>query len=137
MPSDDVPSGFEPVPAGPFLDHVGPLYAGSDADSGDAVLALRAGPQHLNQGGTVHGGLLATLVDTAMGAAVRAESDGETKTATVSLTTHYLGPGNEGDWIQARTRVERLGGKLAFVDCTLQVEDREIVRSRAVFALLS
>ena len=56
---------------------------------------------------------------------------------TVSLTTHYLGPGNEGDWIQARTRVERLGGKLAFVDCTLQVEDREIVRSRAVFALLS
>jgi acyl-coenzyme A thioesterase PaaI-like protein len=34
--------------------------------------------------------------------------------------------------------VERLGGTLAFVDCSVKKEDgREIVRGRAVFAVLS
>jgi acyl-coenzyme A thioesterase PaaI-like protein len=54
----------------------------------------------------------------------------------VSLTTDFLGPVNVGDWVEAHTEVERLGGKLAFADCSLKVEDREAVRARAVFALL-
>jgi len=38
--------------------------------------------------------------------------------------------------VQATTKVERLGGRLAFVDCSLRVADREVVRARAVFTLL-
>jgi hypothetical protein len=38
--------------------------------------------------------------------------------------------------VEARTEVERLGGTLAFADCSLTVEGREIVRGRAVFAVL-
>jgi len=127
----DVPAGFTHHEAGPFLDHVGPLYS----DDRDGRIGLRVGAQHLNRGGTAHGGLLATLVDTAMGTAVRAQADGDAA-ATVSLTTDYLGPAKEGDWVQATTEVERLGGRLAFVDCSLRVEDREVVRARAVFTLL-
>ena len=36
---------------------------------------------------------------------------------------------------RVHTEVERLGRKLAFADCSLRVEDREVVRARAVFAL--
>jgi acyl-coenzyme A thioesterase PaaI-like protein len=53
------------------------------------------------------------------------------------MTTDYLGAAKEGDLVEARTEVERLGGTLAFADCSLTVEDREIVRGRAVFAVLS
>jgi acyl-coenzyme A thioesterase PaaI-like protein len=56
--------------------------------------------------------------------------------ATVSLTTDFLGAGNEGDFVEARTEVERLAGTLA-ADCSLTVEASEIVLGRAVFAVLS
>ena len=40
-----------------------------------------------------------------------------------------------GDWIETRTRVERVGGTLAFADCSLTVDGREIVRGRAVWVV--
>jgi hypothetical protein len=42
----------------------------------------------------------------------------------------------EGDFVEARTEVERLGGTLAFAD-SLTVQGREILRGRAVLAVLS
>ena len=121
---------FEPVPdPGPFLEHVGPVLADGD------VLGLRIAPHHLNRSGAAQGGLLATLVDFALGRAIHATD--ESRAVTVSLSTDYLGAAEEGDLVEARTEVERLGGTLAFADCSLTVEGREIVRGRAVFAVLS
>jgi acyl-coenzyme A thioesterase 13 len=123
--------GFAPIPdPGPFLEHVGPVLEDGD------VLGLRVEAQHLNASGMAQGGLLATLVDFAMGRAIRASTEEGRRAATVSLTTDFLGAANEGDFVCARTEVERLGGTLAFADCSLTVEGREIVRGRAVFAVL-
>ena len=126
------PEGFAPLEeSGAFLEHVGPVYRSG------TVFALRVDERHLNLGGKAHGGLLATLVDFSLGRAIAAAIDGEAPAATVSLTTDFLGPAEEGDWVLAHTEVERLGGRLAFADCSLTVEGREIVRGRAVFAVLS
>lgn len=125
------PASFRPVPdPGPFLEHVGPVLADGD------VLGLHVEARHLNASGMAQGGLLATLVDFAMGRAIRASADEGRRAATVSLTTDFLGAAKEGDFVEARTEVERLGGTLAFADCSLTVEGREIVRGRAVFAVL-
>jgi acyl-coenzyme A thioesterase 13 len=127
----DAAASFQPVAdPGPFLEHVGPVL--SDGD----VVGLRVEARHLNSSGIAQGGLLATLVDYAMGRAIRASTDEGRRAATVSLTTDFLGAAKEGDFVCARTEVERLGGTLAFADCSLTVEDREIVRGRAVFAVL-
>jgi uncharacterized protein (TIGR00369 family) len=130
MTQDDPPPGFAREDIGPFADHAGPFYAGE----GGAV-GVRVREHHLNRAGTVHGGLLATLVDAAIGRAVRQSAEQE-GAATVSLTTDYLGPAGAGDWLEARTEVERVGGRLAFVDCSVRSGDREVVRGRAVYALL-
>lgn len=121
--------------AGAFLDHVGPVMVREGEGDGAPVLSLRIGPQHLNRHGTAHGGLLCTLVDFALGRAIDAGADGETGLATVSLTTDFLGPAKAGDLVEAHTEVERLGGRLAFADCSLTVEGKEVVRGRAVFAV--
>jgi len=42
-----------------------------------------------------------------------------------------------GDWVETHTDVERLGRTLAFADCSLKVDGREVVRARAVFAVVS
>ncbi len=128
------PPGFHPVPdPGPFLEHVGPLLASDDG----AVIGLQAAPHHLNANGTVMGGLLATLVDTALAAGIRRGAEEEVQIATVSLTTDYLRAAPADAWLEARTEVERLGGRLAFADCSVRADGEEVVRARAVFAVRS
>jgi len=130
----DAPDGFEPYPdQGPFLEHVGPVHVRDDEDG--LAFGLRMEERHTNHRGTIQGGLLSTFADFAMGRAIEAESDDDKDRATVSLTIDYLKPAQPGDWVQSRTRVERVGGTLAFADCSLTVDDREIVRSRAVWVV--
>jgi uncharacterized protein (TIGR00369 family) len=133
MPSPhDVPAGFAPLEgAGAFVDHIGPVYVREE----DGVVAVRVEDRHLNVAGTAMGGFLATLVDVAFGRAIRVGADGDPAVATISLTTDYLRPGPAGAWLEAHTEVERLGGRLAFVDCSVRADDEELVRARAVFAV--
>ena len=129
------PPGFAPLElSGPFLDGIGPVLAREDGDA--VILGLRLEERHLNAAGTVHGGLLATLADSALGRAIVAADEDDRRPATVSLTTDFLGPAQAGDFLEAHTHVERVGGNLAFADCSLRVGDREVVRARAVFAVL-
>jgi len=130
----NAPHGFEPYDKqGPFLEHIGPVLASTDGD--ELVFGLRAEERHANHRGTVQGGLLSTFTDFAMGRAIDAEADDDKDRATVSLTVDFLKPAQPGDWIEARTRVERVGGTLAFSDCSLTVDGREIVRARAVWVV--
>jgi uncharacterized protein (TIGR00369 family) len=101
----------------------------------ELVLGLRAEERHTNHRGTVQGGLLSTFADFALGRAIEADADDGKDRATVSLTVDYLKPAKPGDWIESRTRVERVGGTLAFADCSLTVEGREIVRARSVWVV--
>jgi uncharacterized protein (TIGR00369 family) len=130
----DAPDGFAPYDdQGPFLELVGPVLTRPGDDG--PVFGLRVSDRHTNHRGTVQGGFLSTLVDFAMGRAIEAESEDGRDRATVSLTVDFLKPAMPGDWIESRTRVERVGGTLAFADCSLTVEGREIVRGRAVWVV--
>lgn len=123
---------FEPYPnQGPFLDHVGPILVHEEGD--ELVLAIRAEERHTNHRGTVQGGLLSTFADFALGRAIERDADDDKDRATVSLTVDFIKPAQPGDWIESRTRVDRVGSTLSFADCSLTVEGKEIVRARAVW----
>jgi uncharacterized protein (TIGR00369 family) len=113
-----------------FTELVGPLEHEGN------VTRLRTEERHANASGAVHGGLLATLCDTAVGHAVRAEADEISGAVTVSLTVDYLAPAKPGTTLEAHTEVEKLGGRLAFADCSVTADGREVVRARAVFSVL-
>jgi len=130
------PPGFAAIEGpGPFVEHLGPLFLREGDDDG-AVVGLRATDRHSNRDGAVHGGLLATLCDFAVGHAVRAQADDISGAVTVSLTIDYLTGAHPGAWLQAHAKVEKLGGRLAFADCSVTADDREVVRARAVFSVL-
>ena len=125
-----IPEGFTPFePQGPYLEHVGPIL------ERDGAFGLLVEERHTNHRGTIQGGLLSTFVDFAMGRAIEADADDGRDRATVSLTVDFLKPARPGDWVEARTRVERVGGTLSFADCALLVGDKEIVRGRAVWVV--
>ncbi len=128
----DVPPDFILFPdQGPFLETVGPIHVCEGGD--ELVLGLRAEERHANHRGTVQGGLLSTFADFALGRAIEADAEDDRDRATVSLTVDFLKPAKPGAWIESRTRVDRVGDTLAFADCSLTVDGREIVRARAVW----
>jgi len=86
--------------------------------SGPGVVTVRGmvRPRHLNINGVVHGGVYATVLDTAMGGAVVSMlSDGES-TATTSLYVEFLRSARLGKELVARGEVLRRGRHLAFVE---------------------
>ena len=62
-----------------------------------AEVVLELGSQHQNRGHVAHGGVLATLIDTACGFAGCWAPEGQTRAAvTLSLTTQFLAPAASG-----------------------------------------
>jgi uncharacterized protein (TIGR00369 family) len=105
------------------------------ADDGTARLELEATAQHLNPAGTVHGGVLATLVDTAMGAAVRSLTGDADTPATSQLTVTYLRPGSPGR-LRATGRVSKQGDHLTVCEADVEQDGRTLVHAVATFAVL-
>ena len=130
----EIPNGFVAWEnQGPFLEAIGPIHVRQGG--GELVFGVRAEERHTNHRGTVQGGLLSTLADFALGRAIEADADDGKDRATVSLTVDFLKPAKPGDWIETRSSVDRVGGTLAFADCSLTVGDREVVRARAVWVV--
>jgi uncharacterized protein (TIGR00369 family) len=132
----EIPDGFVPFPdQGPFLESLGPIQVLEGSD--ELILALLVQERHTNHRGTVQGGVLTSFADFALGRAIEADADDGRDRATVSLTVDFLKPVMPGDWVESRTRVERVGSTLSFADCALRVQDREVVRARAVWVTAS
>lgn len=102
---------------------------------GTARLSFEAREEHLNAAGTLHGGVLATLVDTAMGAAVRSAIDDGDVPATSQLTVTYLRPGKPGA-LEVRAQVRTRGEHLTVCDADVEQGGRGLVHAVATFALL-
>lgn len=129
----DVPAGFKPIQrTSPFNSLVGPLYTRGDGAS--RTIGLRAAEKHCNSRGIVHGGLLATLADLALGYTIAFLSDPPKSAVTASLTIDYAGSARVGDWLEVRTDVQKSGGRLTFANCYIYAGDVRIVRASAVFA---
>jgi uncharacterized protein (TIGR00369 family) len=107
----------------------------SEVDEGTARLTFDATDEHLNPAGTVHGGVLATLVDTAMGTAVRSATDDGDVPATSQLTVTYLRPGKPGR-LTVDARVRTRGEHLTVCEADVDQDGRNLVHAVATFALL-
>lgn len=106
-----------------------------EADDGSARIAFEVTDEHLNPAGTLHGGVLATLVDTAMGTAVRSATGDDDVPATSQLTVTYLRPGKPGR-LQVTARVRTKGEHLTVCEAEVEQDGRAIGHAVATFALL-
>ena len=104
------------------------------ADDGSARIAFEVTDEHLNPAGTLHGGVLATLVDTAMGTAVRSATDDDVP-ATSQLTVTYLRPGKPGP-LEVTARVRTKGEHLTVCEAEVEQDGKAIGHAVATFALL-
>jgi uncharacterized protein (TIGR00369 family) len=105
------------------------------AEDGQARLTLDATEDHLNDAGTVHGGVLATIVDMAMGHAVRSSTGESDVPATSQLTVTYLRPGGPGT-LEVSARVSKQGENLTVCEADVEQDGRSLAHALATFAVL-
>ena len=117
-----------------FADLLG-LTVQDNPEPGVGRVLLEADDQHLNGAGAVHGGVLATLVDSAMGQAVRSVTEDGQGLATSQLTVTYLRPGKPGD-LTVTARVRTRGEHLTVCEADVEQDGRSLVHAVATFALL-
>jgi uncharacterized protein (TIGR00369 family) len=91
-------------------------------DKGRAVLRMDARPGHKQLHGVVHGGILATLADTAAAMAAYTAVPPGTAIATIELKINYLEP-VPGGRVKAKARVLRAGRNFVVTECEI-VDDK-------------
>jgi uncharacterized protein (TIGR00369 family) len=118
---------------GGFADRLGIRV--DDTDDGGARLTFEVTDEHLNPAGTLHGGVIATLVDTAMGRAVRTVTDEDDVPATSQLTVTYLRPGTPGE-LTVSAAVRTRGEHLTVCEAEVEQDGKAVAHAVATFALL-
>ncbi|MEM8513639.1 uncharacterized protein (TIGR00369 family) [Massilia sp. MP_M2] len=129
------PPGFERLNrGGPYMAELGELYC--RRGEGEIVFAMRIEDKHTNMRGIAHGGMLASLADSALGLGLALYCEGRQSFVTVNLSTDFIDAARPGDWVQAHVEVQKVGQRMAFANCFLQVGARRILRASGVFAVM-
>jgi acyl-coenzyme A thioesterase PaaI-like protein len=131
---------FDPAAAGwtmqeraGFSALVGPIWARQE-EAGLAYGFL-AEAKHANVRGVVHGGMLMTFADQALGRLV-SETVGRKPIATIQLDTHFLAPARPGDFVEAHGTVTRRTRSVVFVEGALTVKGHPVSRSYGIWKVL-
>ena len=107
------------------------------ASPGRVEIALDAAEHHLNLQGLLHGGIVATLADTATGLAVRSMVPPGTRHVTVQLDVHYLLPGTSGRITAVGTTL-RVGNSIASAEAEISDERRRLLaKATATVAVMA
>jgi uncharacterized protein (TIGR00369 family) len=93
---------------------------------GSATLHLQLREELMRNGGLLHGGATASLIDTAAAFAILTVLEPGQAATTVDLTIHYLRPVIEGR-IAARARLLRDGKRIAVVTVDVVGESQQLM----------
>ena len=88
----------------------------------EAVISIEMRDDLRQPSGVLHGGVTATLIDTAMAFAVRTRLGQDEATATIDLSVHYLRPHITGTFI-CTAKIVRAGKRIFTVSADVVNED--------------
>ncbi len=92
----------------------------------EAVISIEMRDDLRQPSGVLHGGVTATLIDTAMAFAVRTRLAIDEATATIDLTIHYLRPHLTGTFT-CTARVVRAGKRIFTVSADVHNEEGKLI----------
>jgi uncharacterized protein (TIGR00369 family) len=108
----------------PFVQH---LKINTDTlGQGEARLSLPIEPHLTNSLGTVHGGVIMSLLDVALCTAARTLHPDSVGVVTIDMSTSFIG-GGSGARLLAEARVLKDGRSMSFVEGEARNEDGSLV----------
>jgi uncharacterized protein (TIGR00369 family) len=134
--STPIPAGFAPVDSkSPFMEVNGPIYAAIDEPT--LHLGFRVEQRHCNPNGSLHGGMLATLADFAMGRALGRSRDTLQPLVTVNLNLDYIGTTAAGAWVEIFVQLNKVSGGVVFATCEIRDGDQLLLTASGVFKFIA
>ena len=125
--------GWSPVSDPGFIGYVGPFWTRQDANTLDLGFYMDA--RHTNRASRLHGGMVCTVADRAMGMCARI-SESDRNHATISLNLNFLDSALPGEFVFAHAKVERETRTLCFLHCTVYAQERIIGTAQGVWKKL-
>jgi acyl-coenzyme A thioesterase PaaI-like protein len=116
------------MPAG-----IGVLWAKRDGDSWRYGMATTE--QHANPQGALHGGMLLTFADHALGMYVW-EAGKRMPNVTIQLNMHFLAAVTPGEFVELQGDVTKATRGLVFVGGILAVGDRDVAAVDGIWRIL-
>lgn len=107
-----------------------------EATEGMAVVEMTATEDMANQSGFVHGGMISTLADSAMGRAVRTIKPGVGRAMSFDLKLNFINAARIGESLRATGHVIHAGRRTAVTDCRVEGKGgRLVATASATFAV--
>ena len=105
----------------------------TSVEYGQAVIELELRDHHFNPFGTVHGGMISGMADSAMGAAFLTTLEEDDICSTLEMKISFFKPGTKGK-LRAIGKVASKGQTMGFVECDLlDHNDQLIARATGTF----
>lgn len=120
-----VPPTIGVPPPHPFHEHVGLRV--ELAEGGRSRTRLAVEEQHLREGGIVHGGVLATLLDVAIGVAARSLAPDGPDLVTIQLNVHFVRATRAGEVLIASGEVLHPGRRTVVARGEIRTSTGELV----------
>ena len=129
----------EERPTSPFVELIGGRM--EEWREGYVRMSITLEEHHTNPNGVMHGGVVTTLMDEALGGVIASVRGLETMFAaphaTVEMNASFLAGARPGDRIEVEARVLRLGRRVAFGEAEARRGDGELIaKGRMTFVIL-
>ena len=130
------PDGFQRhFPRSGLTDPWEPLYSQILPDR--ICIGLYLSEAHCNSRGLVHGGLIASLADNAMGLScvqtLKTAGRDVSGLVTLTLNAEYLGAAKLGQWLVVDTDYVKAGGSICFARAQIRADDAVVALASASF----
>jgi len=106
-----------------------------DWKPGHVQFEVEVNSTHLNKGGVAHGGLIMTMLDSALGGSLVSQLPKEEWCATTQLVTNFISPLNNGDRAIAKGRVIRRGKNVAHLAGEIHVDSRLVATATGTWVI--
>ena len=134
MATDCSDAEWKELRAGPFIDGIGPLLR-TTAQDGERKYGLQTGDRHCNAIGTVHGGLISSLLDHAL--AIEAWNAANRRaTVTLQMDTRFISAVKSGDFLCATINLRQAKKTLLFLDADAMVGSQLAATASAVMKIV-
>ena len=101
-----------------------------------AVVEMATTDDMANHSGVVHGGMISTLADSAMGRSLRTLSPGVVRAMSFDLKLNFINAAKVGETLRATGHVIHAGRRTAVAECRVEGSDgRLVATASATFAV--
>ncbi len=107
-----------------------------ETGEGTAMVDMKATEDMANHSGFVHGGMISTLADSAMGRSVRTIKPGVVRAMSFDLKLNFITAAKIGETLRAKALVVHAGRRTVVTECRVEGPDGKLVATAsATFAV--